>query len=178
MLDLNRTHSLTSKPVDLSSPAKPSPLDLAITDLWSENQKLFSLIQMLCGMNELNLSNDGLEGFRNILGGVNEAIDKVLELADENKDAAKNITSVLGLEQKARFIDQRAMNAYVRVLNENKEKTVGEVMPEAESAFNRTITEECKKAGIANEEALTATPAEKEDAHCSWIDPSLPGNDR
>ena len=155
MLDLNHTRSLTSKPVDLSSPAKPDPLDQAITELWSENQKLEGIIQLLCHTEELHLENNGLEGFRNILGGINDAIDKVLEVSKESNHAANAMTQAFELEHKARSIDHDAINAYVKVLRENKEKTVGEVMPEAEAAFNRTITEECKKAGIANEHELT-----------------------
>ncbi len=170
MLDLNRTHSLTSKPVDLSSqkPANPAlALDQAITELWSENHKLEGIIQLLCHTEELHLENNGLEGFRNILGGINDAIDKVIEcnsfgnpdghkmsIADQFEAFKEELEGNQLATAHAECIQEAshyASNAFLKVLRENKGKTVGEVMPEAEAAFNRTMNEYCDMAGIPSE---------------------------
>ncbi len=51
-------------------------------------------------------------------------------------------------------IQHVADNAYGKVLRENKEKTVGEMMPKAEGAFNSVMTEGFKAAGIKTEEDM------------------------
>ena len=51
-------------------------------------------------------------------------------------------------------IQHVADNAYGKVLRENKEKTVGEVMPKAEGVFNSVMTEGFKAAGIKTEEDM------------------------
>lgn len=54
---------------------KAVALDQAMADLWSEGHKLDMVIRMLCDMDDINLQGRGLEGLRNLLGGVLDAMD-------------------------------------------------------------------------------------------------------
>lgn len=46
-----------------------------MVNLWSEGHKLDMVIRMLCDMDGINLQGRGLEGLRNTLGGVLDAMD-------------------------------------------------------------------------------------------------------
>ncbi len=54
-------------------------LDRAMVNLWSEGHKLDMVIRMLCDMDGINLEGRGLEGLRNLLGGVLDAMDAAEE---------------------------------------------------------------------------------------------------
>lgn len=54
-------------------------LDQAMADLWSEGHRLDMMIRMLCDMESIHLEGRGLEGFRNLLGGVLDAMDTAEE---------------------------------------------------------------------------------------------------
>ncbi len=58
---------------------KAVALDQAMADLWSEGHRLDMMIRMLCDMESVNLEGRGLEGFRNLLGGVLDAMDTAEE---------------------------------------------------------------------------------------------------
>lgn len=63
-------------------------LDQAIASLWHEGHRLDMVIRMLCDMESVSLEGRGLEGFRNLLGGVLDAMDAVEE-AYKATDTAK-----------------------------------------------------------------------------------------
>ena len=62
-------------------------LDQAIATLWSEGHRLDMVIRMLCDMESVHLEGRGLEGFRNTLGAVLDAMDAVEEAYDATDTA-------------------------------------------------------------------------------------------
>lgn len=213
MLDLNNGTSLTN-----------DQLSTATDNLIQSKEKLEAIVSMLRRAVGLTLEEGALMGFCGILDDVKQDIQDMLDVVEScddecdcyDEEAPKNWaqynelnniyrkTYAENLKLKKELADMKAIkeiehvadNASRKVLRENKEKTVGEVMWVADAAFNRAMTEGFKKAGIKTEddaikdlqqraidramavaEAISEAKAAAKPAPC-YEDIPLGGNDR